>query len=807
MRNTAHIANPSSTPKTGFFATLRAFLHTQGIGASLAVATATVALLALPASSAFASGDANNAACPFETEASPGFRSFLPDCRAYELVAPSYQNGDPVGWINKVPPPVSPDGEHILGLDVAGFAGSENVEEHDFTFGAIYEFSRTSSGWSTESLEPSASQYARSSFVEASADLGRSLWELSIQPAGEELAIAGGEALDIRERVGGEVRFSEVGPNVPPGVSPSLPPRLGVVGASRDLTQLALSGLASESERLWPGDTTHEGGESLYEYVGTGNREPALVGVSNAGPLQGTTYLNEDARLISECGTILGSTGTASAYNAISSDGAKIYFTALHGNCTTPEVNEVYARVDGAKTVAISEPSKENCEDCVESSKTNAVFQGASEDGSKVFFTTEQELLRGQTGENLYEYDFDAEEGHRIMLASPGASTPEVQSVARISEDGSHIYFVAKGVLTTTPNGNGEKAEAGAYNVYVYDTETGTPAFVADLLTQPEAEGLSIEEISERTHASVLDQRRPFETTPDGRFLVFLSDRDLTGSEDTSTVDQVFLYDTRTGAVARASLGQCPAATRGCAPGARFNGNGNTTNSEDAASILAPGYAYGMKATEATSALSLSESGAVVFRSPEALTPLAVAGRENVYGYRPENIYEYREGNVSLISPVDETAPLHVGEGVRMLGTDESGDDVFFYTADSLVPQDTDSQASWYDARIGGGFPAPVSPAGCEGEACQGPLSAMPFLPAAGGSAAQATGENLPPPIPKPAVKPKSTPLTRAQKLAKALKACHKLRSRTSRAACEKKAKSIDGTKVRNEKIGRRGHS
>ena len=38
------------------------------------------------------------------------------------------------------------------------------------------------------------------------------------------------------------------------------------------------------------------------------------------------------------------------------------------------------------------------------------------------------------------------------MLASPGSSAgAEVQGVSRVSEDGSHVYFVAKGRLTKGP--------------------------------------------------------------------------------------------------------------------------------------------------------------------------------------------------------------------------------------------------------------------------------------------------------------------------------------------------------------------
>lgn len=44
-------------------------------------------------SAALSAGDANRAVCPAETESSPGFRSYMPDCRAFELVTPPYKEG------------------------------------------------------------------------------------------------------------------------------------------------------------------------------------------------------------------------------------------------------------------------------------------------------------------------------------------------------------------------------------------------------------------------------------------------------------------------------------------------------------------------------------------------------------------------------------------------------------------------------------------------------------------------------------------------------------------------------------------
>jgi hypothetical protein len=828
---------------------------------------AVVATMAcLLSAGAHATGDANQqATCLFKTEASPGFRSFLPDCRAYELVTPPYTGGQYVLWELEAPPPVSADGEHILGVALAGFAGAGNVEEAGFgDYGAIYEFSRTSSGWSTESLEPPASQYARRVFQAASADLSRSLWTVVVQAKeSEEVGVPEVFTFAVREVVDGRAQFVGVGPAEPPGAQPSVggEHELQVAGASRDLSHIVLA-VESKSGQLWPGDGTREGDESLYEYVGTDNSEPTLVGVNNPGPLEGATHRNEGAKLVSECGTRLGSAHEASTYNAISASGAVVYFTALHREgCSgsQPTVNQLYARINGSQTVAVSEPAmtptrEAECSGvCREDeneenghTRSPALFEGASEDGSEVFFSTDQPLLNGDkdSARDLYEAEVSAAGVTRLVQVSAGDETDpnrgsgaEVASVVRISEDGSHVYYVARGALTTTPNGNREHAEDGAYNLYVYDTNTSGTAFVANLMTAAEAQAVVTQATAERNSAIEAEEAecerffgqgrkergeaceaevkrlrealpgevakslaeevgsrtgvtpndngyngtgRPFEATPDGRFLLFTSARQLTGGEDTSTVGQLFEYDTQDERVVRVSIGQCPAPATACAPGERFNANGNTTSSENRPMMLAPKYANNLPPTEASSALSLSEAGAVVFRSQDPLTPLATGGREN--------IYEYREGEVYLISPGDEAASLQ-GTGMpRLLGTNQSGRDVFFFTADSVVPQDADTQASWYDAREGGGFPAPVVPPACGGDACQGPVSAAPATPS-GGSTGIAEG-NLAPPLSKPVVKPK--PLTRTQKLAKARHACRKKKNR-KRAVCEKQAQRAYG--------------
>ncbi len=174
------------------------------------------------------------------------------------------------------------------------------------------------------------------------------------------------------------------------------------------------------------------------------------------------------------------------------------------------------------------------------------MFQGASEDGSKAFFLTEQELFAGARGMNLYEYDFDDPLHEKLVRVSTGSEEPEVQGVARVSEDGTHVYFVAKGVLSGR-NAEGREPVLGGENLYVFERDAvypaGRVAFVATLspadLVDWEAE----------------DERRPVQVTPDGRFVVFQSVADLTAG-DTSSEPQVFEYDAVAERLVRVSTGQ-----------------------------------------------------------------------------------------------------------------------------------------------------------------------------------------------------------------------------------------------------------
>src|ERR1700730_17995722 len=78
-----------------------------------------VCLTSTAAPCVLAAGDANRASCPPETEASPGFRTSLPDCRAYEMVAPPFRGGWRSGAVE-----FPLDGASVIGASFGAFAGA-----------------------------------------------------------------------------------------------------------------------------------------------------------------------------------------------------------------------------------------------------------------------------------------------------------------------------------------------------------------------------------------------------------------------------------------------------------------------------------------------------------------------------------------------------------------------------------------------------------------------------------------------------------------------------------------------------------
>jgi hypothetical protein len=725
----------------------------------------------------------------------------LPDNRAYEMVTPVHKNGALIGGAVLGPQrEVAEDGSHLILPSIQCFAGAESCTADRTTQGEPNLFTRTAAGWATTALAPPAAQFETNSAWQADAETGTALFSAPTPPNGED-------DFYVREPDGS---FADIGPPTPPSAgaqgsengdfwSPH-------IKATSDFSRVVI-----QEPHAWPFDESL--GISTYEFVGTGDMAPVLVGVSGGA---GSTDL------ISKCRTLLGPGEVGDNPGEMSADGETVYFTASacgEGTGTNAGVahavpaDEVFARIGEARTVAISEPSAFSAaapypgcseEPCIQdvndkANWRNATFAGASNDGSKAFFTSDQQLTDSASTEgNLYEYHAKdcGGEGH-VIDASAGDSSghgPRVQGVVAISADGSHVYFVAKGVLTSAANSQGTTAQDGANNLYMFEHEECRPdgkvAFVAQL---PEADSNQWEEDERDNFANV---------TPDGRFLVFESKGDLTS--DTTRVDgatQIFRYDAQTGQLVRISIGE-----RG------FNDDGNAGSGNAA---IVPALAGADVGGASRSDPTMSHDGSYVFfTSPIGLTDHAlndvVVGPGTFGPEYAQNVYEWEQagagscpegrstGCVYLISDGRDTATVGnpASSDVELIGTDATGSNVFFTTADELVPADTDTQLDYYDARIcTAAEPCTASPASlppCLGEACHGiPPARSPF--AAGPTATFNGAGNVsggPGANPAPVVKPKS--LTRSQKLANALKICRK-QPKEKRAACDKQAKKRYG--------------
>jgi hypothetical protein len=659
----------------------------------------------------------------------------LPDCRAYEQVTPAFKNGGQFGRA------LTADGPRVVTESFGNFAGTQNAG----LLSTPYEFTRSDSGWATKPLDPPASNFASTSATTPLYSLGpngQSLYGLRLK----------GQPVDAETLyVGDEGSFTPIGPEAPPsswvgrtgesaGTASSR--YLGLVHPAENLSAVVYGLVSPESTEahsyLWPFDKTAPGGRpSLYQYGSGEQSAPSLVGVRGG---------NGSTNLISECGTSLGSFFSEDTYNAVSADGAIVYFTPwseeLAGSCESPSPppvhTELYARVNGtdpgARTVAISEPVPADCSACNTGVPTEAVFQGASEDGSTVYFLTEQELLPGNPGKNLYAYSFDAPAGQRVICAShrDGGASAEVRGVVRVSENGSRVYFVASGLLTNEANSIGATPVLHGSNLYVHDLDTGRTKFVATLTSE------------DQKLWSSFDAGRQAEATPNGEYLLFASKGRLT-PDDTSTVSQLFRYTYQTGDLVRISIGR-----RG------FNNDGNSTRDPV---LIPPGAtAFAGDSTGPPAKLISNDGSYIVFESTGGLTPKALDHQVvNGGGTVASNVYEYHDGLVSLLTNGKDlmTSKGGGGEGansklrlfsaVKLLGMDSTGQDVFFTTASPLVPQDGDRSQDIYDARIEGGF-ASTGGQACAAESCQGAIGPTPSVP-------QAQTPNLVgpenPPVPK----------------------------------------------------------
>jgi hypothetical protein len=443
-----------------------------------------------------------------------------------------------------------------------------------------------------------------------------------------------------------------------------------------------------------------------------------------------------------------------------------------------------------------------------------AQFLYVSSDSSTVFFS-DPEQLTSAAGGGVYACRIVEAAGKLAceleLTPLEGASVFGTLPLIGASEDGSYLYFHI---------GNGLYVEH-------HEGSSWKQTFIAAVA--PATYGSSSEELGGDSN----DWTQPLyirtsRVSPNGQWFAFMSQQSLTGYDNLDAVsgrpdEEVYLYDAArpvsegvSGVVDNPLCASCnPTGARphgkeyntiDTPNGGLVGGEGVWTWETTWLAANVPAWTpYTLKAQPVYQSRYLSDSGRLFFNSSDALVPKDINGQEDVYEFEPAGVPTGEHGCSSaslwgsvVFEAVDDgcVALISSGESGQesaFLDASESGGDVFFLTTSKLTPQDTEGGLSVYDARECTGSspclpPAKEAPPACDTEAsCRAAPSPQPAIFGAPASATFSGAGNLvsPPAI----VKPVARSLTGAQKLAVALKACARDKSRRKRASCEKRAR------------------
>ena len=647
----------------------------------------------------------------FTTQATTDGTLTLPDNRGYELVTPANKGGGSLAGVQLSTSllgfQASADGDKLTYSSITAFPGSQAGGN------GSYLGSRGPTGWSSQPLDPpqaTSTSLANGPWFGAfSPDLSKAVFIDGGGPLGQDSPpLVGGEPLNtrnvfIRDNLTNTYQLVDL---TRPGVSAV---SVDFQGASADLGHVVFSSPAPFTPDV---PSALSGVQNIYQWVGGsvslvsqiptapavtcgGSRAPCAASTSNASPGAGN--------------------GTPTGYlGAVSNDGSNIFFT-------TTTNDQLYVRESGIRTVRYSASQKTNGAGpggTDANGPHNPEYRIASSDGSKVFFSSCEQLTNHSTavspgagcfnaadsssGEDLYQYDVGSGVLTDLTVdRGPDVSGADVQGVLGASTDGSYVYFVANGVLA----GGARPGDCGAQ-----PGNPGSPSATCSVYVRHDGTTRFIATVS-GYDSSDWDGRFTARVTPDGTHVAFESIGSVTGYDNAPVApgdctdpvsglplpscDEVYLYSAATGQLTCASCN--PSGARPVGP----------------ASIPPAGHsnpADGRAFPYLTRNLSV-DGRRLFFDSQDALVPGDGNGRSDVYEYEGAAPHLILSGTGNSDS--------------QFVDASQSGDNVFVETSAQLVGQDVDQSLDVYDARVGGGFQFSGAPVACSGDACRPPGSGV----------------------------------------------------------------------------------
>lgn len=572
-------------------------------------------------------------------------------------------------------------GEDVMFTSAGGFGDLTGL----MPLGHFYRAKRTPSGWVTQSagLPP---------IVDYPASAGISDWQANWWQVDRPLLMAGGEPRYVpdgpdngnRTLIGAkDGEWNETNVPLPRGID-------GGSGGSATAGDLSVL-LESRVDRFpmtdGTEDTRNTGKSSL---IVSGRRDDGTLDVRQIARQGGVTMLPS-------CEAVVGApVNNGMKRGAVDRDGLeRVVWSTSGTGCTTAARQRVYVTEPFSSNPDAFEISTSKCTVSCGAAAT-VRFAGASLDTDRIFMTTTQKLIDGDsnTMSDIYEYDFRRLAPDRLRLVTGDVAPANVLGVVAVSDSGSHMYFVARGALADAVTGDAAPV-VGSPNLYVRIAPTaGGPAVTRFLATLDEADGIWAGGLAT--------------STPDGRYLVMTSQAALTDDKQPGDVlPDVYRVEASTGQINRAWVTDPT-------HNGTLRSEGSTGPTTPAARTQPANTAIGRAPVRVA-----ADGSVIAFTTKEPLVLGDENEREDLF------VWTASDGAVSMVSDGRDPGGIPLYDGQM---TPDGGAFVFT-TRSQLVPQHTATSEGLYIYRRGGGFPVPPAPsAPCAGEACQGPLVGTPRL-------------------------------------------------------------------------------
>jgi hypothetical protein len=674
----------------------------------------------------------------------------LPDCMAFEMVSPPQKGGQ-----SARAPHVSASGDRIKFLSNGGLAGTPGVLG---LAGDPYVASREGAkGWTTAPTAPPAPltkgwRIEKNPSIAASLTPDFSCWfQIVATPQQSQV----GRMRAFHGCLGGIFEpLSRLLVPVGGGESEKIVDETRFQAASSDHSHLFFEPGGVE---LGPKKTSYEPGDPAPSGPGaTSNTYIALLGAGGEPSLELLARgRDKDGKVKvfgGNCGSFVGGPDKRNQ-SAVAADGSRVYLSTrpdqpASGDCSEAVKLRILERLETPQGPLIRELFASP------SGVGDDRFQGASVDQSKVYFTTNRQLVGSDLDSgsecnagigvssacDLYLYDRTEPPGERLIQASAGENVAGKHDAGKeakvldgtvaISGDGSHVYFAAEGVLSDDESPEGKSAgeyPASTPKLYLYRRDESHPdgdlAFIGPLDLGDRAtsdQGNLWGGVGTFANAAypipATGKANGVEVGGDGHVLLFISRAALSADDTDGNRSDVYRYDADADELRRLSK-----ARPGGLDGGPFAVEGGSRK------VLDP-----LGTDFAEESRWVSEDGqTVVFDTAEAL----------IRGDRNESFdsYLWRDGRLVRLPGGNPTMS-------------HDGSTVAFTTGAQLLPQDGDGVGDVYVARVGGGSPTPALPLACQpdkaqpGPHCQGDAATPPGAPSSASAGVIGAGNVKPKP-------------------------------------------------------------